>query len=156
MALTSASANATRAEVEQHAERVFSFLRDEHGANFQTERESHRTVLAYTLPAIFFEVELDWLEATMFLLVGRTIEGQQRPKGYYTDESGREVRWHLVEVLDRDGPGYRAIATDLRQVTGDAGWDSWPDAMAAQIDRFATALRDVLADLPRLIPEPST
>lgn len=150
--MTPSSAEATSAELEQHAKSAFGFLRDEHGAKFQTERESHRTVLAYLLPAIFFEVEFDWREAAVFLLVGRTIEGRRRPKGYYVDESGRQVRWHLVAVLDRDGPAYRAVATDLRQVARGSG----PDAMAAQIDRFATALRDVLADLPRLIPELST
>ncbi len=144
-ALTS-SAKATSAELEQHAESAFGFLRDEHGAKFRAERQSHRTVLAYVLPAIFFEVELDWREAAVFLLLGRTIEGR-RPKGYYVDESGRKVRWHLVAVLDRDGPVCRAIAADLRRVARGSG----PDAMAAQIDRFAAALREVLAELPRLL-----
>jgi hypothetical protein len=138
----------TRTELEQHAQDAFGFLQREPGANLETARESYQTLLAYTLPALFFELELDWREEAVFLLVGRTVDGR-RPAGYYVDPSGQKVRWHLGAVLERGGPALRAVATDLRRRTRAAG--SGRDVMAARIDDQAAALRNALPELPTLL-----
>ncbi|MBQ0894747.1 hypothetical protein KBX37_16845 [Micromonospora sp. U56] len=135
--------------VEEHAGEAFQFLADDDGCIAMVHRERDRSVLAYVLPQVFVEVELDWEERAAFLLVGEPADGG-RPAGYYVDPQGRKVRWHLTAALDRSpDPEHRGMAKRLRQVTRRSGFD----AMVAQVDGYADAIREVLPQLPALVRE---
>ncbi|MEV0154917.1 hypothetical protein AB0H57_14385 [Micromonospora sp. NPDC050686] len=134
-----------RDRVERYAETEFGFLVECSGAALNRESDGDRTVLAYLLPDVFVEVELDWVEAAAFALVGSPTGGG-RPGGYNVDEKGRKVRWHLVQAVERSPDGAE-LAARLRRVTRESG----PEAMASQLDALAAAVRQVLPDLPELV-----
>jgi hypothetical protein len=131
--------------VEEQVGAAFRFLDDDRAV--ATHREPGQTVLAKVLPDVFFEVELDWQEQAVFVLVGEPVDGGL-PGGYYVDPQGRKVRWHLSAALDRSpDPDVRELAGRLRQVTRRSG----PEAMVAQAETFAEVVREVLPYLPDLL-----
>ena len=106
--------------------------------------ESQLTRLRFKLETVFVEVELDWREGAVFVLVGELVEGQV-PDGYYVDSSGRKSRWHLGPVLEnggRDGSARR-----LRLVSKPSG----QRAMLDQLVAFSEELRLSIDELPTLI-----
>jgi hypothetical protein len=104
------------------------------------------TTLVYSLGGTFAELELDWREQAVFVLVGRCRDGRI-PDGYYVDSYGTVVRHHLGKVLDHGDPADQAAAARLREVVKLSG----PEAMIRQIDEFSDALRAVHARLPELL-----
>ncbi|MBY8870380.1 hypothetical protein K7640_00800 [Micromonospora sp. PLK6-60] len=134
-----------RDRIERHAETEFGFLVEQSGAGRTRESDGDRTVLAYLLPDVFVEVELDWVEAAAFALVGTPADGA-RPGGYYVDGTGRKVRWHLVQAVERRSDGAE-LAARLRRVTRESG----PEAMTSQVDALAAAVRQALPELPELV-----
>ncbi|SCF18741.1 hypothetical protein GA0074695_4143 [Micromonospora viridifaciens] len=138
-----------RDAMERHAATEFRFLVTDAGASVAREPDASRTVLAYLMAEAFVEVELDWQEGAVFVLVARAVDGG-RPGGYYVDHRGRKVRWHLVRAVDHSSrPGAADVAADLRRVTRGSG----RDAMVGQIDALAAALRQVLPELPTLVQQ---
>lgn len=75
-------------------------------------------VLWFTIPPIVVEVELDYLGQATFVLLSEAVNGKP-PHGYYLDERGNRVRWHLAELLDAIGASSDAIA--LRDATRGSG-----------------------------------
>ncbi|MEH0825747.1 MULTISPECIES: hypothetical protein [unclassified Micromonospora] len=135
------------AEIERRAEEALGLIADENGAVATLQREAGRTVVATVLPSVFVELELDWQEQAVFVLVGEPFDGQ-RPAGYYVDPQGRKARWHLSAALDRSSdPAIRGMAERLREVTQRSGID----AMVTQVDTSAEVIREVLPHLPALV-----
>jgi hypothetical protein len=140
--LTSNKSDGRRTE-EEHARQALQFLVSDHGFTSHVGREEYRTVLAYSSPNIFFEMELDWRERAAFLLVGRSRDGG-RPDGYYMDSQGRRVRWHLAQILANCAePRLAGAAAEIRCVANVSG----PEAMSTQIETFAEWLRKIAVDL---------
>lgn len=110
------------------------------------ETGADRSLITYVLSDVFVEIELDWQESAVFVLVGRPVGGA-RPDGYYVDSSGRRVRWHLGAVLEEGGQTARASA--LKRLVKKSG----PDAMLEQIDAYSTELRELLPRLSALIQQ---
>ncbi len=98
----------------------------------------------FVLDQIFVELELDWRESTLSVLMGALVDGEV-PSGYYVDAAGRKARWHLGAVL-AEGDRYD-IVEKLRLLTGRSG----TQAMLDQIEGFAAELSSALNDLPSLI-----
>lgn len=84
----------TRPATEARAKQAFGFLDGFGGKLDSYDQESHRSLLAYLFPDPFLEVELDWREGAVFVLVGAPVNGR-RPEGYYVSPRGDTVRWHL-------------------------------------------------------------
>ena len=129
------------------AQERFSFLRQERGFRVEIEDRAHTSVLAYVGERAAFEVELDWRERCVFLLVAYLVEGR-RPPGYYLHE-GRRVRVRLAEALARGGERERRAAAALRAVSRGSG----PAAMKAQITLFAATLHESLDSLLARFPK---
>ncbi len=133
-------------DVETHARKAFSFLEATTSAASTLEREPDRSLLSYLLGNVFVEIELDWREMAVFVLLGETVEGK-RPSGYYVDNVGRRVRWHIGAALTEGN--YHENARNLRTVVKESGFQ----AMFNQIDAYSVGLRTVLSELPRLIQQ---
>ncbi len=106
-------------------------------------------MLAYLRPDLFVEVELDWRERAVFVLVGSPINGK-RPDGYYVDSAGHKVRWHLSAVLDAGGCSEPAAR--LRELMKGSG----REAMLDQVSGYAVVLRVALPVLPALVRQLQT
>ena len=131
-------------EIEDRAREAFGFLEQTAGTMAKLKTEAGRTLLSYLLPSLFVEIELDWRELTVFVLVGDPVEGEF-PSGYYVDNTGRRVRWHLAAVLEEGG--YANDAANLKKVAKVSG----ATAMLQQLETYAAELRKVVPDLPRVI-----
>lgn len=131
-------------DIEAHAVESFRFLEDSTGAARSSDLGSARSLIAYVLPEVFVEVELDWQEWAAFVLVGQTVDGK-RPNGYYVDSDGRKVRWHLGAVLEEGGHVGRS--RDLKRLVKNSG----PGAMLEQLDAYAVELVALLPNLAFLL-----
>ena len=134
--------NETLVDIESSALKAFSFL--ETLGNRSVERLPGITLIAYTMPGYFVEIELDWREQAVFLLVGQLVNGH-RPDGYYVDRSGRKARWQLYTALEK--AGMRQEAKALKEATRASG----PDAMRRQIAELATTVHLVLSALASIV-----
>ncbi len=72
-------------------------------------------------PGLVVEVELDVREGVAVLLLSRPVNGKP-PSGYYLDESGRPVRWHLGALLSAIGADATALR-DATRATGEQAMD---------------------------------
>jgi len=122
---------------------AFGFL-VELGASASQESDTQLSRLRFVLPPNFVEVELDWQEEALFVLVGELEDGQV-PGGYYVDGRGRKVRWHLGAVLSEGGLSHDSER--LRLATRKSG----RQAMLEQIAIFAEELASVVDDLSSLV-----
>lgn len=134
----------SRKAVESHAKEVFGSVVAGLVGPSQVERGLWSTRLPLVLSEAFVEVELDWREGAVFVLFGLLVDGR-RPSGYYVDDAGQRVRWHLHEVLNEAGHEQRV--NKLRPPVKQLG----AQAMLHQIDVLAAELPTVLQDLPPLI-----
>lgn len=141
LALTS-DVNDERAALEARAAEAFGLL-DTSSVSSQ-ESDSLVSRLLYVLPRIFVEVELDWQEEALFVLVGALVDGKV-PDGYYVDGGGQKVRWHLSTVLASGGR--LRNSQRLQRATKKSGYQ----AMLDQIAVFAEELESAISDLPALI-----
>ena len=140
----------SKTEIEAHARSVFGFLEDPLVETTNTlERESHRSLLSYVVGDVFVEIELDWRESAVFILVGEAVDGH-RPSGYYVDGAGRRVRWHLSAALQEGD--YAEQVRNLTAVTKRSG----RQAMLDQIDAQSVSLRTALPELPHLVQQLQT
>lgn len=98
-------------------------------------------MLAYCLASAAFEVECDWREQAVFVLVCRTVDGN-RPPGYYMHE-GHRVRVHLFEALAKTHLIDRPTSDRLHAVS--RAWG--PGAMKAQLAAFSEVLAERFEDL---------
>ena len=96
-------------------------------------------------PLVFAEVELDWRENAVFVLVGALSNGLV-PDGYYVSTDGNRARWHLAEVLE--SCERRDSASELRRAVSAAD----PQEMNDQVEAFAEVMRTVTrAELHRCV-----
>jgi hypothetical protein len=86
-----------------------------------SERAPAGEVRWFVFSDIVVEIEIDVAEEVAFTLVSMPVDGH-RPTGYYVDDAGRPVRWHLAEIL-RDA-GLRDEAEALRRLTRKTGGDA--------------------------------
>jgi hypothetical protein len=88
----------TREDLIAAAARSLGFL--EQSGRGPARRTDHgdMTRPVYPLGETFVELELDWREQAVFVLVGRCRDGRI-PDGYYVDSHGTVVRHHLGKVL---------------------------------------------------------
>jgi hypothetical protein len=130
--------------VEQHAQEAFAFVGHESAASIELVRTATQTQLNYLLPELFIEVELDWREGACFVLTGLPVAGM-RPSGYYLDDQGRHVRWHLAGVLTAGG--YLDRARALKGLAKQSGLQ----AMMDQVDAYAAEVQAHLKELPSVV-----
>jgi hypothetical protein len=133
-------------DIETCASEAFGFLEEAPGTTGRLERLSHRSLLSYVLSDVFVEVEMDWRESAVFILVGEAVDGQ-RPSGYYVDGAGQRVRWHLGAAMKEGDYAEQA------KVSSAAMKSSGLQAMAEQIDAHSVSLRMALPELPHLIQQ---
>jgi hypothetical protein len=96
-------------------------------------------------PLVFAEVELDWRESAVFVLIGALSDGLV-PDGYYVSSDGKRERWHLAEVLE--SCERRDSASELRQAVSAAN----PQDMNDQVYAFAEVMRTMTrAELHRCV-----
>jgi len=120
------------------AKSEFRFLEGVVGRGVEVEDEAWRSVLAYVLGAITVEVELDWREKRVFVLVCRTVDGG-RPPGYYRYD-GRLMRVSLFDALNSGGSEHdKAIARRVWNAARISG----PDAMTAKVIQLSAILREI-------------
>jgi hypothetical protein len=79
---------------------AFAFLEEEWGFNHPVlTHERWSTTIAYLSKEIGIEIELDWRDLDVFILVTRLDQGKL-PKGYYVSD-GQTRRIHLEHVLQK-------------------------------------------------------
>lgn len=127
-----------RSELVALGREAFSFL-ESAGADVEFEAGANRSVLVYVLGPGAFEVEYDWHEQAVFLLVCRALGGR-RSEGYYVHE-GRRARVHLYQALEDVGAADEVSRERLRAVARRSGGE----AMVAQIRTLAAVLAEHLA-----------
>lgn len=115
--------------------RAFAFL-EEKGARLEIDDGADRSTLVYVLPKATVEVEYDWREQAVFVLMCRTIDGA-RPGGYYM-LGGQRVRVHLLQALEGTGLADEAVRASLRSATRRSGLA----AMAEELARFSVVLAE--------------
>ncbi len=89
-------------EIEYFALQKLGVLQDRY--NFtapKVKREGWLTRVYSTWKGLAVELEIDWREFDVFLLIVRLEKGRL-PKGYYVF-SGRECRVHLINLIERKG-----------------------------------------------------
>jgi hypothetical protein len=79
------------------------------------QRNGWMTRIDYLKDSLGIELEFDWRESDIFLLVVRLKNGTL-PKGYYV-ESGRKCRKHLVNIIREQKWTLSSIASSTRQAT---------------------------------------
>ncbi|WP_162907670.1 hypothetical protein [Allorhizocola rhizosphaerae] len=140
MGSTSESAAVRKAELVAVVHDEFRFLEAleaQGGCRVEVDGgDPDRTVLAYIVGPLTFEVELDWQELCAFLLIARTVEGG-RPPGYYMHE-GKRMRVQFHDALTQTGYPDQARLAALRAATAGSG----PQAMRHQISELAGTLRE--------------
>ncbi len=136
----------SREDIEARALDAFDFLITTAQKPPALERASERSRFQFVLDQIFVELELDWQESALFVLVGGLVNGET-PSGYYMDATGRRARWHLGAVL-KEGGHYDRVEK-LRLLTAKSG----AQAMVDQIEGFAAELALSLHELPSLIQD---
>ena len=125
---------------------AFGFLEGSTSVARRRADTSVQTTFGYVLGETFVEVELDWREQAVFVLVGWCRDGEV-PDGYYVDSRGTVVRHQLGAVLERGQSADRAAAARLHEALRSSG----PKAMARQIDAYSDVLRAAHARLPELL-----
>jgi hypothetical protein len=135
-----------RSEIESRAKESFGFLEQISGTAGHLERGGDRSLLSYVLPRLFVEIELDWRERAVFVLFGEPIKGK-RPPGYYVDDAGRKVRWHLTAAIEAGGN--HEITRSLKTVSKESG----DRAMLDQLVAYSAELRKALPDLANAIEQ---
>ncbi len=79
----------------------FSFLQDKFGLTKPIfNRDRWNTTVSYLSKEIGIEIELDWRDLDMSILITKLDEGKL-PKGYYVSD-GKTCRVHLEEVLQNN------------------------------------------------------
>jgi hypothetical protein len=119
----------------------FGFLAEIAEQPVVLQNDFWQPVLAYTVGPVTVEVELDWREKSVFILICRTVDGR-RPPGYYRHD-GRLMREQLAEALDGGDEQDRATAARVRSVTRQSG----PDAMATKIRELSGILEGMAGRL---------
>jgi hypothetical protein len=88
-------------EIESFVLEKFSFLQDDVGLNKPILiRGAENTTISYLSKEIGIEIELDWRDFDVFILIAK-LEGGKLPKGYYVFR-GEKCRVHLEEVLQNN------------------------------------------------------
>jgi hypothetical protein len=92
----------------------FSFLQDEFGMGKAIlNRDTWNTTVSYLAKEIGIEIELDWRDLDVFILITRLDNGKL-PKGYYV-VNGKTCRVHLEEVLKNNLNVDKTVIQDLIQ-----------------------------------------
>ena len=88
-------------EIESLVLDKFSFLQDDFGLNKPIlNRDTGNTTVSYLSKEIAIEIELDWRDFDVFILITK-LDGGRLPKGYYVFR-GKTCRVHLEEVLQNN------------------------------------------------------
>jgi hypothetical protein len=135
----------TWAEVLNHAKQRLAFLEETHGLRRRQEGRTPVTVLRYRGRELGFEVEFEWREAMVNLLVVRLSDGAPPPAGSYYMHEGRRIRRHLGEVTAGSFPDE---TRRLREAYGLREPDRY-HRMKLQVDVYAEVLRRVADDVLR-------
>lgn len=129
-------------EVTEEAIKSFAFLKSEYGFTGPSIcEESWKTSVAFLGETIGIELELDFRDMGVFVLVVR-LENGNLPGGYYVSE-GKKVRLHLEKFIDvprhqkRDRPKSReefislirfyaeAVKQGMTRIIQDVNGDIW-------------------------------
>ena len=85
-------------EIEFFVLKKFSFLQDKFGFEKPIfNRDKWNTTVSYLSKEIGIEIELDWRDFDVFILITKLYEGKL-PEGYYMSK-GKTCRVHLEEIL---------------------------------------------------------
>jgi hypothetical protein len=125
-----------RNEIIEAARRSFAFLPTSRPP--ELDESTDRSVLVYSLADVILEVEFDWREGAVFVLVARPENGG-RPGGYYMHE-GQRVRRQLTDVLSAGDDDQKVLAQRIRAATRGSG----TTAMRAQVTANSEALQAVV------------
>ena len=88
-------------EIESLVLDKFSFLQDKLGLDKPIlNRDTWNTTVSYLSKEISIEIELDWRDLDVFILITKLDKGKL-PKGYYVS-NGKTCRVHLEEVLQNN------------------------------------------------------
>ena len=140
----------SRSELLASGRKAYSFL-EAKGARVEVDDGAERSVLAYVLPTATFEVEYDWQEQAVLLLVCRTIENA-RPGGYYM-LAGQRVRYQLLQALERAGLLDEPLRARLRSGMRRSGADAIGDQLLLSSDVLEECVDVLLERYDRVFPE---
>jgi hypothetical protein len=107
-------ADAQRRLIERTAREAFKFLEQRPGCRVKVANVRHLyKMIIYLFSDVVFEVNLDWYDETVNLMICRPIGG--RPPEAVRVHEGRRVRLYFYEALTFAGEAGRAASADLVQ-----------------------------------------
>lgn len=110
-----------------------------------TEHDGNASELRWRNAAhtIAIEVEIDWREWDLFLLVVR-LESGRLPDGYYVSSVGR-CRLHLTDLMDRGG---WIVSTELVDALAEVKWKGGdPAYLVGKLRAYGNILRECIGRL---------
>ncbi len=124
-----------REEIEHFALQKFTVLQNRYSFTPpKVNRESWITRVYSVWGGLAVELEIDWREFDVFLLIVR-LEAGRLPKGYYVSSSGK-CRVHLINFIERKGwPVDQALVSRIRSILPDPRRREAAD-LQAKIDSY--------------------
>jgi len=131
-----------REEIEQLSLQAFTFLQKEYGFKPpKIRRETWMTRMDFIYGKIAIELEIDWRESDVFLLIVR-LEGGNLPKGYYVS-GGKRTRVHLLTIIERKSwPVDQSLISQIRSHRGRSASE-----LTSKVEAYSKLLRFCLAQL---------
>lgn len=127
--------------IEGIAKEKLTFLQDEYGFGPPyITHEDWSTTMSFLAKEIAVELEIDWRELDMFVLVTSLDDGRL-PSGYYVSDDGRKCRFHLEDLLQKK---LGISRSDIKRVLG---------TMPRRVDRNEGTLERRLDSYVSLIRE---
>jgi hypothetical protein len=134
-------------QIEISVEERFSFLSESGFTQIKVKRSSLITTISFLTEKIGIQIEIDWRERGVFVLLAKLDEGEL-PKGYYAS-MGQTVRISLVDYLKKLKKSGTEIDIPQIYYTGSArGSDEIKADFGRQIDVFSKLLKTYLHLLP--------
>jgi len=136
-----------QAEIESWLKSQFAELADYGFSEPVVKREDWNTVVDWLGTDIALELELDWREFDVFLLVVR-LEDNQLPQGYYVS-NGKPCRFHLQKVIKEKGWSVPLDEMRVISTNGKRGHSQKPsvDSLKKRVLAYKAVLKSCIDQL---------
>lgn len=104
-------------KIEKNAIDSFAFLMEQSWFKKNgVKKTATGTYLTYFGDDLSVEIELDWRESGVFVLIV-LMENGKLPKGYYSSKDGKVIRKHFYEVIKEEFDINIRVSSDAAQYT---------------------------------------
>lgn len=128
----------------EFAKQEYSFLGREYGFNQHiVSKEGYSTTIDFLEKNLAIELEFEWREFCVFLLVVQLANGEL-PKGHYI-YLGKKVRLPLIQIVEeRNWPVDKNLIVQIKQIGHKKRVNLLPDDLKAQVNLYNKLLRSCI------------